>query len=181
MLHYIGLSFENRKQPLVVPVTENESERVKGLLDNRTDKLDGLNFTSVMEQDLWVNATRLISVRFCYDETDSPPFAPEEIRESDYFADDEKVSEPSFEKDWGIEIWVAGTETRLTLADAHGHDWVTITACGFQQKQQWLLFPDEQPDFVMAIRYEQIDVACGTEMARYSDRQLESLANLIKP
>jgi hypothetical protein len=181
MLHYIELRFENRKEPLVVPVAEKESERVKGLFDNRTDKLDGLNFTSVTEQDLWVNATRLTSVRFCYDETDSPPFDPGEIGESEYFADDEKLAESSFEKGWGIELWIAGQERRLTLADAHGHDWVTISACGFQQEEEWLLVPDAQPDFGMAIRYEQIDMACGTEMARYNDRQWESLANLIKP
>jgi len=175
-MNYLALFFRERKNTILVPVVEAEVNRLLKCFTDCTDPLPFIEFASVVEHDIWVNAARLQMVRFLV-EPDSPPFDPETIGPSKQFPKNEG-EEPKFgDLLWNVTFWLAGRSEPVDVSDISGGDWVEIYTS--LVGEEFIVVTDED-DEELALRVSEIDMISGVEFDRYSEAQLRAVEKAIK-
>src|SRR5437867_4168718 len=124
-MHYLQLFFQDRSEPILVPVEEAEGRNIVDHLRERTEPLHFMEFTSIVRHDIWMNGARLQMAQFLL-EMDTPPFARDAIRPSRQFPKEEAEEADLVNVLWQVRFWLQGRREPLLVSDLSGHDWVEI-------------------------------------------------------
>ena len=179
MIHDIKLTFSGNPLPVFLPVTETEAVRVRELLTDRTDSLGFIQCATVFGQDVFLNFSRIVMINFLLEPHVPLIWNEDDIAPSVQHPEEDDI-QPEYDSiRWDLLIYLVGTPAPLHILDCNGHDWVEITT-SIDCDEQFIVTTDEDGED-LAIAIDKIDLIIGTEVNRYSQKQIELIDTTMMP
>lgn len=179
MIHDIKLTFSGNHRPVFLPVTEQESARIRDLLTDKTEPLTFIQCATVFGQDVFLNLSRVTMMNFLLEPHAPLTWNEDDIAPSVHYPEEHDAAPDYDNIPWNMLIYLAGTPPPHHISDCDGHDWIEVTT-SIDCDEQFIVITDEDgEDVAMAI--DKIDLMIGTELNRYSQKQLELIETTMMP
>lgn len=179
MIHEVKLVFSGRDKAVFLPVTEEESNRIKSLLVDRAEHHRFIETNTVFGQCVWLNCAHIVTANFLFEPHQNIVWAEDDIAPSKQYSSDEDA-EPEYDAiRWAILMYVSPLSAPLYFADSDGNAWVEVFT-SIDGREQFIVLTDDDGEDV-AIATETIDIVIGTEMDRYTEKQIEMIQTTTLP
>lgn len=170
-MHYLQLFFRDRKNPILVPVTEEDATRMLESLGDEERTGGFAEVPSVVDHDIWFNTDSLQMVRFLEESHGTAVFDVKSLKPSRHYIG-EGDEQPDWDNIlWNATFWIKGRGEPIEVGDLDGHDWIKVTT-GCDCGKPFIVVTDEDGE-ELAIRIDDIDLVAGLETERYSDEQFD--------
>ena len=173
MIHEVKLVFDNRDKAVFLPVSEGEAKRLKSILRDYGDARRFIETTTVFGQYVWLNCAHLAMANFLFEPRERIVWAEDDIAPSRLYCEVDD-SEPDYDAmRWEILVYVRSHPLPLRFLNADGNAWVEVFTAMTSENQFIVLMDDDGED--LAIARDAIDIVIGTELDRYTQKQIETV------
>lgn len=179
IIHEVKLVFSNRDKAVFLPVAEDESNRIKALFVDRAEHHRFIETTTVFGQCVWLNCAHIVMANFLFEPHQRIVWAEDDIAPSKQYSEDAEAQPEYDQIRWDILMYVRSQPSPLHLADADGNAWVEVFT-SIDCEEQFIVLTDDDGEDV-AISAEQIDIVIGTEVDRYTQKQIETIQTTMLP
>ena len=178
MIHEIAITFTGSTNPVLLPVTDVEFNRLRNLLSDRDEPLTFVELDTVFGQRVSANMGAVRLIRFLLEPHEAFDWSSDDLAPSRQEPED--GSEPDWDDIlWDVDIFLQGQVAPLSVVGASGHDWVTVST-SLDRELQYLIIPDEDNEDV-AMPLSKINMIIGTETKRYTEKQLDLVRTIMHP
>ncbi len=180
MIPVIKLTYRGSKSPIFFPVTDEELTRIKDTLKERTDPLLFIESSTVFGQNIFIFLKRIKFINFLLEPPIEVLWDENDIAPSFQYSDKSEQETPEYHNfNWDVLVYLDGEDFPIWITDADGNDWVDITIPIINGEEFLIVNDDDGED--VAIPLDAINCIVGTEINRYSSKQIDEIQKHTLP
>jgi len=177
MTHYLKLAFVGRECPVVLPVPEEDAQRLSRFLQSPDDYCRFVELSTIFGQVLWINLQNIRFVHFLHEDCPITDVELSAIAPPGAVANEEECE--FMEGLWNVHVWISEEKGPLSVLCLPADEWEGVTHA-LQDRDRFCKMTDEDGEPI-AIAVSSVDLLVGTEPARYPEYLLGTIEREIIP